>query len=48
MEIKHNYFIIFDTTEGAYVCLDTNNNLLTYSTETSARSSWESGYKEYH
>ena len=48
METKHNYFIIFDTTEGAYLCLDTNNNLLTYSTVAFARSAFESGYKEYH
>jgi hypothetical protein len=48
MEIKHNYFIIFDTTEGAYLALNTSDNLLTYSTEISAREAFESGYKQYH
>jgi hypothetical protein len=48
MEIKYNYFIIFDTTEGAYMSLDANNNLSTYSTVASARSAFESDYKQCH
>ncbi|MFN6571956.1 hypothetical protein [Dendronalium sp. ChiSLP03b] len=49
METKQNYFIIFDTTEGAYLPLNPdNNNLLTYSTQKQARDAFELGYKEYH
>ena len=49
METKHNYFIIFDTTEGAYLSVDANNNsLLAYSTQKQACDAFELGYKEYH
>lgn len=49
METKQNYFIILDTTEGAYLPLNPDNNsLLTYSTEKQARDAFELGYKDYH
>jgi hypothetical protein len=47
METKQNYFIIFDTTEGAYLPLNPDNNsLLTYSTPNLARDAFELGYKD--
>jgi hypothetical protein len=49
METKQNYFIIFDTTEGAYLPLNLDSNgLLTYSTEKQARDAFELNYKENH
>jgi hypothetical protein len=49
METKLNYFIVFDTTEGAYLSFHPNNNgLLTYSTENCAREAFELSYKQYH
>ncbi|NWF61750.1 MAG: hypothetical protein HXY43_21455 [Fischerella sp.] len=49
METKHNYFIIFDTSEGAYLCLNPDNKgLLTYSTPKQACDAFELGYKERH
>jgi hypothetical protein len=49
IETKYNYFIILDTTEGAYLLLNPDNNgLLTYSTPNLARDAFEVGYKECH
>ena len=49
MDTKHNYFIIFDTTEGAYLCLNTDNKgLSTYSTLKQACDAFELGYKKCH
>ena len=49
MEKKYNYFIVFDTREGAYLSLNQDNNsLLTYSTENIAREAFEWGYKKFH
>lgn len=49
METKQNYFIIFDTTEGAYLPLNPDKNgLLTYSSQEQARDALELNYKECH
>jgi hypothetical protein len=49
METKQNYFVIFDTIEGAYLPLNpSNNGLLTYSTQKQARDAFELNYKECH
>lgn len=49
METKQNYFIIFDTTEGAFLAYDADkNSLVTFSTEKQARDAFELNYKEYH
>lgn len=49
METKQNYFIILDTTEGAYLPLNPDNNgLLTYSTQKQACDAFELNYKERH
>jgi hypothetical protein len=49
METKQNYFIIFDTTEGAFLSYDADkNSLITFSTEKQARDAFELNYKEYH
>ncbi|RUT06468.1 hypothetical protein DSM106972_027250 [Dulcicalothrix desertica PCC 7102] len=49
MESKQNYFIVFDTIEGAYLCLnEEGNSLLTYSTEKEAREYFELHYQECH
>ncbi|MCC5640801.1 hypothetical protein LC593_34235 [Nostoc sp. CHAB 5844] len=49
METKYNYFIILNTTEGAYLPLNPDNNgLLTYSTEKQARDAFQLNYKEHH
>lgn len=48
MQTKQNYFIIFDTAEGAFLCLDDNNSLSTFSTEKKALDAFELGYREYH
>ncbi|BAB77477.1 hypothetical protein ACN23B_30660 (plasmid) [Anabaena sp. FACHB-709] len=49
METEQNYFIIFNTTEGAYLPLNPDDNgLLTYSTQKQARDAFELNYKEHH
>ncbi|MBD2341820.1 hypothetical protein H6G64_33340 [Calothrix sp. FACHB-156] len=49
METKYNYFIILNTTEGAYLPLNPDNNgLLTYSSQEQARNAFELNYKEHH
>lgn len=49
METKQNYFIILDSTEGAYLPLNPDNNsLLTYSSQEQARDAFELGYKDCH
>ncbi|MBD2458827.1 hypothetical protein H6G80_32815 [Nostoc sp. FACHB-87] len=49
METKYNYFIILNTTEGAYLPLNPDNKgLLTYSTQKQARDAFELNYKESH
>ncbi|MBW4599715.1 MAG: hypothetical protein KME29_08875 [Calothrix sp. FI2-JRJ7] len=47
--MKQNYFIIFDTAEGAYLCLTPDGNaILTYSTHKEARDVFELYYQECH
>jgi hypothetical protein len=49
METKQNYFVIFDTAEGAYLPLNPDSNgLLTYSSPNLARDAFEVSYKECH
>lgn len=49
MKTKQNYFIIFDTTEGAFLSYDADkNSLITFSNEQQARDAFELNYKEYH
>lgn len=49
MDAKQNYFIILNTTEGAYLPLNPeNNDLLTYLTQKQARDAFELNYKENH
>jgi hypothetical protein len=48
MRTKQNYFIVFDTAEGAFICLDDDNNLSIFSTEKKALDAFELGYREYH
>ncbi|MBD2629640.1 hypothetical protein [Trichormus variabilis] len=49
METQQNYFIIFDTTEGAFLAYDAEkNSLVTYRTEQEARDAFEIGYKKNH
>ncbi|BAZ18936.1 hypothetical protein NIES4071_108210 (plasmid) [Calothrix sp. NIES-4071] len=47
--MKQNYFIIFDTIEGAYICLnEQGDSLLTYSTERGASDAFELHYEQCH
>jgi hypothetical protein len=49
METQQNYFIVFDTTEGAFLAYDVEkNSLVTYRTEQEAHDAFEIGYKENH
>lgn len=49
MEPKYNYFVIFDTIEGAYLPINPSNKaLLTYSTQKEACNAFELNYKENH
>jgi hypothetical protein len=44
-----NYFIVFDTSEGAFLAYDADkNSLVTFRTEKEARDAFEIGYKENH
>jgi hypothetical protein len=47
--MKQNYFIVFDTTEGAYLCLTgQGDSILTFPTERKASDFFELHYQECH
>ncbi len=49
METQQNYFIVFDTTEGAFISYNADKNtLVTFRTEQEAHDAFELNYKQNH